>query len=210
MKKEYRFGVASFCYLCGILLWHSDANAQSRFRDGVMLWKNGDSSHTGRTSTWFGRDWDSHTAEWPPNPNYEARILRFLASETEICMPGISIQQLVDITAQHVPVLLVTDEIELLGVDLESASPRVPRASVYAQLLAALTPFELTVHLRRGMLIVTSMDHADSDFMVRTYEIAVADSQRSYDFDSLMHQLRIHVDPDSWMVSGGVSCITMH
>lgn len=199
-----------FCSACCILLTHSCALGQHS--QGVVKLQAAlyGAAEPGQHPTSRPRIHNQLSTTGHAMEMQEQRIFRFLRSSTEVCVPGMSIRQVAKAAGRYVPVYLNEVEADLLGVDLDSKIEAVPEGTVFSQLITALETVEMTLHIQLGMLCITSRDAAEADPMIETFEVAEASSDHEYDFDSVMIQLRMHVDPDSWLMNGGCSSITLH
>lgn len=114
--------------------------------------------------------------------------------------------------SQSVPTYLNVTELDLLGVDPdERIQEAIPPSSVGDRLFKVLDQRDLTISVDGNMLVITSKDEADSDPMIRLYDVGDilsgfrSDNEIYHDADHLKHQIVMHIDPDSWYESGGMS-----
>lgn len=150
------------------------------------------------------------TIDWHQTTDEEFRILRFLRSRNEVVWHNSTIEDLARSINHFVPVVLHSNELDLLGVDpAAKIAGHSPKGSVAAQLFATLAALELTFEIRHGCLLITSLDYAETAPMVRCYPLAASRPGKSHDFDSLVFQLQAHIKPDSWLQSGGTSGMTV-
>ncbi|MEM7478348.1 MAG: hypothetical protein AAF483_25480 [Planctomycetota bacterium] len=152
---------------------------------------------------------NSRMIDWNQSPTEEQKVLQFLASNTQIVKQGMTVEDMARSMKSFIPTHLDRMELDLLGVDPDTPIGVAVRGRVSTQLIMALEELELTIHFRHGVLTITSQDDAESDPVIQVYEIAESRADSSYDFDNLLNNIAMHVDPDSWLTNGGIGSMTI-
>lgn len=200
----------SICIVCSIFVLQSEAYAQAK-RPAQKL----TAMSFGISESIAERPRDKRlmlgkTIDWHQTAAEEIHILRFLRSQTEIVAHNMTIEGLASLMSQFVPVFLHRFELDEFGVAPTTKLDRpTSEGSVAVQLLMALEPLDLTLNIRHGHLVITLRDQAELDPMIRSYPIGPSLPGKSYHFDSLMNQFRMHIAPDSWLQAGGANSMTV-
>ena len=132
-----------------------------------------------------------------------------LSEEIEFDYPGTSLQAVIeDIAGElNVQIEISTDELDLLGVDVETpvtASGRGPMRELFRRILK---PLELTYRVNESSIEITSKEDAAANPAIRFYDLSFI-LPNTANLDSLQNAIQQSIDPDSWYDNGGTSSIT--
>lgn len=132
-----------------------------------------------------------------------------LSEEIEFDYPGTSLQAVIeDIAGElNVQIEISTDELDLLGVDVDTpvtASGRGPMRELFRRILK---PLELTYRVNESSIEITSKEDAAANPAIRFYDLSFI-LPNTANLDSLQNAIQQSIDPDSWYDNGGTSSIT--
>ena len=127
---------------------------------------------------------------------------------------SLELQHLPHVIDSKVPMVIEEQELDLLALSPshQIESPPPP-GRLLNRLRLVLEPLELTVCVKRGVLVITSRESAEDDPSIRIYDVApllveVIDSNtgiREVDWRSLKSCIQANLDPYSWYEIGGTS-----
>ncbi|MEM7560007.1 MAG: sigma factor-like helix-turn-helix DNA-binding protein [Planctomycetota bacterium] len=132
-----------------------------------------------------------------------------LSEEIEFDYPSTSLQAVIeDIAGElNVQIEISTDELDLLGVDVDTpvtASGRGPMRELFRRILK---PLELTYRVNESSIEITSKEDAEANPAIRFYDLSFI-LPNTANLDSLQNAIQQSIDPDSWYDNGGTSSIT--
>lgn len=143
--------------------------------------------------------------EFLPVPSAaEQKILDALEKPTQVDFNQTSLQDVVDVLKDEHLIEIQLDSNPLAEAGLESDTPvtaRFKNVSLRSALSLLLKPKEMTWAIRDEVLLLTTLDVADSLLITRTYP--VGDLGGEADFDSLRQAITGTVSPISWDEVGG-------
>lgn len=134
----------------------------------------------------------------------EQAILDALEKPTQVDFHQTSLQDIVDVLKDEHLIEIQLDSKAIAEYGLESDTPvtaRFKNVSLRSALSLLLKPMELTWAIRDEVLLLTTLDVADSLLFTRTYP--VGDLGGEADFDSLRQAITGTVSPISWDEVGG-------
>lgn len=133
----------------------------------------------------------------------------YLSQELQFDWQGVSLRDAIEQIADDagVQIEISTDELDLLGVDVDTpvaATGRGPMREVFRRILK---PLELTYRVNESSIEITSMEDAKANPAIRFYDLSFI-LPNTANLESLQNAIQQSINPDSWYDNGGNSSIT--
>jgi hypothetical protein len=145
----------------------------------------------------------------------QASTLSRLRDRIDVDFGDVPIQEAVQIleTKAQVPIQLDTQSLDALNISTDTpTSCRLRNVPVETALQSMLRDFDLEFRVDRGIVIVTTLEEAQSNLMHQVFtvgELMHPDSETE-SVDQLTDALASTIEPDSWDQNGGTGSITYY